>query len=61
MNDPIPINKSSGEPLTTEEYLELDAARHAHRMQWVFLGWITFIGVGLLTPLLVWLTKLALG
>jgi hypothetical protein len=61
MNDPIPINKSGDEQVSTEELLQLDAARHSQRIQWVFLGLLAFIAVGLLTPLFVWLVRLALG
>lgn len=60
MNDPIPISKE--EPLlTTEEIIALDKARNQRGMQWVMLGLIVFVFVGLLTPLFVWLTRLALG
>lgn len=63
MNDPIPISKEKPEKptLTTEDYLALSKAKHLQRQQWAFLGLVGFIVVGFLTPLFVWLTRLALG
>jgi hypothetical protein len=60
MNEPIPISKSE-DLITTDEIIELDRARHQRNIQWVFLGLIAFVVVGFLTPLFVWLTRLALG
>lgn len=60
MNDPIPISRD--EPmLTTEEVLSIEKARNDRRIQWAFLGILGFVVVGFLTPLFVWLTRLALG
>ncbi len=60
MNEPIPIQRT--EPLiTAEETIALDTARHNRHIQWVFVGFLAFVAVGLLTPLFVWLTRLALG
>lgn len=62
MNDPIPISREEPEPmLTTQEILDLDKARHDRRLQWAFLVFAGFVMVGFLTPLFVWLTRLAMG
>jgi hypothetical protein len=60
MEEPIPIKRP--EPLITpEEAISLDKARNDRRLQWATLGILAFIVVGFLTPLFVWLTRLALG
>lgn len=62
MNDPIPISREEAEPaLSTQDILDIDKARHDRRIQWTFLGFLGFVAVGFLTPLFVWLTRLALG
>jgi hypothetical protein len=60
MEEPIPIKRT--EPLiTAEETIALDKARTDRHIQWVFLGLVVVVVVGLLIPLSVWLTRLALG
>lgn len=60
MNEPIPIQRT--EPLVSvEETIALDKAANDRRIQWAFLGILAFVVVGFLTPLFVWLTRLALG
>lgn len=54
MNDPIPITKG-------DSTLEADRARYQRRAGWAMFGLLAFVVVGFLTPLFVWLTRLALG
>jgi hypothetical protein len=62
MNDPIRVTREDAEPLlTAQEIIALDKARNDRRIQWVFMGLIGFVVVGFLTPVFVWLTRLALG
>lgn len=54
MNDPIPISKGDPTP-------DAERVRHQRRLGWAMFGLLAFIVVGFLTPLIVWLTRLALG
>lgn len=58
MNEPIPIQRDP-EPVTDEFRLRKQA--HEHRLQWAFLAVLGVVVLGFLTPLIVWLTRLALG
>ncbi len=62
MSDPVHIfGHAEPERLSVEERIALDKARATRRGGYVFLGLITFIIVGFLTPLFIWLSRLAGG
>lgn len=60
---PIPIVKSGGEDVdpSTKELLAMERLRHEQRVQWVFLGLVVMVVLGFLTPLVLWLSRIALG
>lgn len=64
VNDPIQIHRTGPEPeplLTTQEIIELDKARFQRYTQAGFLIFLGIVSLALLTPLVVWLTRLAGG
>lgn len=54
MNDPIPISKN--DPDT-----DVEKARYQQRVGWAMFSLVAVVVIGLLIPLVVWLTRLALG
>jgi len=60
MEEPIPIKRT--EPLiTADESIALDKARNDRHIQWAVMTLFGLVVLGLLIPLSVWLTRLALG
>lgn len=60
---PIPIiGRVDEEPeFTADEFLRFQKQRHEQRVQWVFLTIIGVMVLGLFVPLVLWLSRLALG
>jgi hypothetical protein len=64
VNDPIQIHRTGPEPeplLTAEEIMALDKARFSRRMSAGFAIFIAIVSLALLTPLVVFLVRLAAG
>lgn len=62
MNDPIPIRRDGDDAeLSADEYLRFLKERHDRRVQWTALAFVLVVIAGFLTPLVVFLTRLALG
>lgn len=59
IGEPLAVRK---EPLLSDKERDaLDKARHERRMQWALLLILGTVVLGLLSPLVVWLIRLALG
>lgn len=58
MNEPIPIQRDT-EPVSEEVLLRKQ--KHEAHIQWAFLTFLGVIVLGFMVPLVVWLTRLALG
>jgi hypothetical protein len=67
MNGPIPISREvpmqmpSDMEAVIRAQMEADDKRHTRRMQGFFFGFVGLVFLGLLTPLVIWLSRLALG
>lgn len=63
MNDPIPIRdeRDKNPELTPDQYLRWLKERNDRRIQWAFLTFVGVIVMGFFVPLIVFLTRLALG
>jgi hypothetical protein len=61
MNDPIPISREAEPPLTAADILAVEKQRYQQRIGWTFLLILGIGALALLTPLVVWLTRLAGG
>jgi hypothetical protein len=60
---PIPIiggRQPEREP-TAEEFMAFAKQRHEQRLQWGFLVILGLAVLGLLTPLVLWLSRIVLG
>lgn len=57
----VPVQISKAPLLGIEEREMLDKAKHARRMQWVFMGLVATVLLTFAVPLCVLLTRLALG
>jgi hypothetical protein len=60
---PIPIIGNGGpeKDVTAEEYLAVQKQKHEQRLQWGFLVILGLIALGVLTPFVLWLSRIALG
>lgn len=59
---PIPIiGHKKEQEVTAEEWLAYRKQQHEHAMQWGFLTILGLVVLGFLTPLILWLSRTALG